>query len=192
MNGSIIEGKNVDLYFLENGYNFVVAHATNFQINTTAPIQETTTKNNLKGTTFDYVGKYSWKLVLSEITNLIDVVNIATFQRAILESTKLTFIGTDVNNIEWTGTVLITSTDTDSPFNAVSNSTVEMQGDGELGIISDNIPVPPAGSSVTIIDQLAEILAIVPAPGTYQVLKFNNIDCGHAVQNNPLIIMQAN
>lgn len=192
MAGTILQGKDLVFYVTVNGISCLFAHAEDWKITTNATFQETTTKNTLKGMTYDYTGKYSWKLNASGITNFIDSVNIVTFQNAIQQSNKLPFIATDSNNVEWSGTVLIGQTDTDSPFNNISKSTIDMQGDGELTIIEYSTPPLPGVSYVLIKDQLDTLLATVAAPGTYNVLRFNNIDCGHAVQNNPLIIMQAN
>lgn len=187
----VLQGRNFNIYFTLNGYSYPAAHATDGKITFSSDVQETTTKNSLRAKTYNYLGKYTWTLELEGITNFIDVANVAVFQQAIMQSNKLSIIFTDLKNIEWAGTVLITDTDLDSPVKSVSTFSNKMQGDGEL-VLTDSYVSPPApGSSVSIIDQLGEVLAIVPAPGVYNVLRFDTIDCGHAVQSLPLIIMQA-
>lgn len=192
MSGTIIKGSNLNLYYLLNGVNQPAAHATNCKISLTADTQETTTRNSLKGKTFDYLGKYSYTLTLDGITNYIDVANIGVFQDAIMKSNKLNFIFTDDFNVEWSGTILMTQNDVDSQLKDISTFTNAMLGDGELTRIDINTgPLPPLGNTVEIIDQFGDILANVVAPGTYSVLRFDNINCGNASTVSPLIVIQA-
>jgi hypothetical protein len=101
----------------------------------------------------------------------------------ILTSGKLSFVFTDQAQIEWTGTVLLTESDTDSPFKSVSSSSLSFQGDGELTKVTADIPpLPLPGGNVTIVDQFGAVIATVVAPGSYSVLRFDTIDCGHAVK----------
>ena len=188
----IIQGRNLNLYIKINGFNQPVGHAKDCKLVITADTHETTTKNTLRGKTYDYANKYGYTLQLEAITNFIDYANLGTFQNAILQSNKLSYIFSDLNDVEWSGTVLVTQADLDSIVNSFSTYTANFLGDGEIVPVYTCVNPPPIGASVNIIDQLSEILATVPAPGTYQVLKFDTIDCGDAYQSNvQLIIMPA-
>lgn len=317
---NIINGRNLNLYYKYNGVTYPACFATDCKLTLTADTQETTTKNNLKGKTFNYQGKYSYTLSLRGITSLIDIpgisqfnytehetlvtsnmmfyvngifvdqashnnetktstitsgntykgvafcenifsyldpnltltvtkngvtifaqtilafdgatleyegiaqpgavyqmttitksggsyvtpvnipdtdtafahgVNVGTFQDYILLSNKMDFIFSDSENIEWSGTVLLTQVDNDSPVDNVSTFTNAMLGDGELTKVTGSIIPPPVGSAVTIIDQLNNILASVQAPGTYSVLRFDSIDLRSIGTTPQLIIMQS-
>lgn len=186
-----IRGKDLNLFFMLNGIACVLGRATACSIKLTAEVQETTTKNSIKGKTFDYTAKYSYTLSLTEYTNFVDIANISVFQDFIMQSGKVQFIFTDQNYIEWTGTVLITESDTDSPFKSISSTTLTLQGDGELTKVTTDIPpLPLPGGNVTIVDQFGATIATVIAPGSYAVLRFDTIDCGHAIKPpNDLIII---
>lgn len=178
-----IRGKDLNLYFVLNGTGYVVGHATDCSIKLTAEVQETTTRNSIKGKTFDYTAKYTYTLSLTEYTSFADMPNISVFQDMILQSGKLNFIFTDLNYIQWTGTVLLTESNSDSPFAAISASQLTFQGDGDLTKVTTDIPpIPLPSETVTIIDQFGAIIATVVAPGSYSVLRFDTIDCGHAVK----------
>ena len=191
MTAEYIKGYNLNLFFVLNGIPCVVGRATACSIKLTAEIQETTTKNSIKGKTFDYTSKYTYTLSLTEYTNFVDIANLSVFQDMILTSGKLDFVFTDQYQIEWTGTVLLTESDTDSPFKSVSSSSLSFQGDGELTKVTTDIPpLPLPGGNVTIIDQFSNIIATVVAPGSYAVLRFDTIDCGHAIKTpDDLIII---
>jgi len=183
MTAEYIKGYNLNLFFMLNGIACVVGRATACSIKLTAEVQETTTKNSIKGKTFDYTSKYSYTLSLTEYTNFIDIANLSVFQDMILTSGKLDFVFTDQYQVEWTGTVLLTESDTDSPFKSVSSSSLSFQGDGELTKVTTDIPpLPLPGGNVTIVDQFGNIIATVVAPGSYAVLRFDTIDCGHAIK----------
>lgn len=188
---NVILGKNLNIYYTLNGNNYPFAHATDCMIELISDTQETTTQSSGKGKTFDYKGKYSYTLTADGITNLVDVANFSVFQQAIIQSTKLLFLFTDLSQVQYSGTVLITKNSLKSPFDAASTFNNAMLGDGELTIVITSVPTPPVGINVSIIDQFGNVLAVVPAPGTYSVLRFDTIDCGGAIQLNPLIIMQA-
>lgn len=185
----IINGRNLNLYYILNGYTYPVCHATDCKISLVAETKESTTKNNIKGKTYIYQGKYSFTLSLTGITNLVDTANISVFQDAILLSNKLQFIFTDSENIQWSGTVLINQVDVDSPVSNASTFSNAMMGDGELTKVTTGIIPPPIGSSVTIVDQFTNVLAIIPAPGTYSVTKFDSIDLGDSTPTTPVIII---
>lgn len=317
---NIINGRNLNLYYKYNGITYPACFATDCKLTLTADTQETTTKNSLKGKTFNYQGKYGYTLSLRGITSLIDIpilaafnstntevvvpftdsnaqlkidgvefftlntnqtrndtiqagklisfigfsendsvgtnptltmlvykdevlhyaqtianidgagmiynitsqsgstyrwsvtadddgtfvtpvnipdtvtgtskgVNVGTFQDYILLSNKMDFIFTDNENIEWSGTVLLTQVDNDSPVDNVSTFSNAMLGDGELiKVISGVIP-PPAGLSVIIRDQLGDVIATIPAPGEYTVTRFDSIDLGDSTMQSPLIII---
>lgn len=178
-----IKGYDLNLFFYLNGIPCVIGRATACSIKLTADIQETTTKNSIKGKTYDYTSKYTYTLSLTEYTNFVDIANLSVFQDMILTSGKLSFVFTDQAQIEWTGTVLLTESDTDSPFKSVSSSSLSFQGDGELTKVTADIPpLPLPGGNVTIVDQFGAVIATVVAPGSYSVLRFDTIDCGHAVK----------
>lgn len=192
----LIHGKNLDISFPINGILSVAAHATNVVLDLTADTQETTTKNGLKGKTNDYQGKYQYTLSLDGITNFIDRANISNFQDCILNGVKLPFVFTDNNEIEWTGTILVTNVNVSSQFDALSLFKSTLLGDGDLVKVQTN-PLPPIGLSVEIIDQFGDLIANVAAPGIYSVLRFDTIDL-HSFDPTtdteitpPLIIMQA-
>lgn len=317
---NIINGRNLNLYYTYNGITYPACFATDCKLTLTADTQETTTKNSLKGKTFNYQGKYSYTLSLRGITSLIDIpalaqinssnsevaipftdsnaqvkvnglelytlngnqarsdtrqtgeaitfigfsendstgpnpvltmrvyknnnlvyaqsvadvagaqmvydvisdsgatynfevfssadgtfvtpvnipdthsatskgVNVGTFQDYILLSNKMAFIFTDSENIEWSGVVLLTQIDNDSPVDNVSTFSNTMLGDGELTKVTHSVVPPPVGSSVTIKDQLGNVIAVVPAPGEYTVLRFDTIDLGDSTMQSPDIII---
>lgn len=188
-----IRGQNLNLYFVLNGIGYTIGHATDCLIKLSAEVFETTTKNSIKGKTFSYSAKYSYQLTLTEYTNFSDIPNISVLQDMILLSGKLNFIFTDLNFIQYTGTVLLTESDSDSPFSAISSSQLTFMGDGELVKVTTDIPpIPLPTGSVTIIDQFGTVIATVIAPGSYAVLRFDTIDEGHADAPPPqLIIMEA-
>lgn len=188
-----IRGVNLNTYVTINGTDYVLGHATDCVLKLTAELQETTTKNSIKGKTYDYTSKYSYTLTVTEYSNFVDIANISVFQDMILRSSKINFIFTDLNYIQWTGTILLTESDTDSPFSGISSSSLTFQGDGELTKVTTNIPpIPLPTGNVTIIDQFGAVIATVVAPGSYAVLRFDTIEQGHANAPAPqLIIMQA-
>jgi hypothetical protein len=185
-----ILGKDLNLFFMLNGLPFPVGHATTCTLKLTADIQETTTKNSIKGRTFDYAAKYTYTLECNEYTNFADVANISIFQDMILQSNKLNFIFTDQASVQWTGAVLLTESDTDSPFAAISSTTLSFQGDGELAKVTADVPpIPIPSGQVTIIDQFGATVAVINAPGSYGVLRFDTIDLGGANAPTPLLII---
>lgn len=187
-----IRGSDLNLYFTIAGVSWVVGHSTDCSIKVTADVQETTTKNTLKGKTYDYTNKYSYTLTLAEFTSFLDVPNLSVFQDAIMQATKLLFVFTDQFSIQWSGTVLINDSETDSPFAAISSTNITLQGDGELVKVTTNIPpIPLPTETVQIIDQFGNVIATVVAPGSYAVLRFNRIEQGHAVRNDPQLIIMS-
>jgi len=193
----LLTGQDFFLYYVINGYNQLAAHATDVTLSYTSETTETTTKDGLKGKTYDYRGKYGYTVSLKGITNFIDIANIGQFQLALMQSVKMPFIFRDANEVQYTGTVLITGVDLDTPNAAMSTFTNNMLGDGDIVPIFYDIPPTPPGSSVSIIDQFGALIASVLAPGTYGVLRFDTIDL-HSFNPGtdteiipPLIIMQA-
>lgn len=173
----IIKGIDFNLYVPINGYNYAVCQATDCQLTMTGgEALETTTKFSPKGRTYNYGGKYGYTIQLNGITSFVDIGNIAQFQDYLLNSNKFFFTFTDGNSISYTGTVLINQINIDSPSSGISQFSQQMLGDGELVPVVTGVTPPPAGSSVTIIDQFGETIAVVPAPGNYQVLRFDTID----------------
>lgn len=186
-----IRGKDLNLYVKVNGFAEPIAHSTNCVITFNADIQETTTLNSLKGKTYDYAGKYGYTLSCDGYSNLIDIANFSTIQLAIMQSNKLSFIFTDENQVQYSGTVLANDTSLDSPFDAISSFKTNFTGDGEIVPIYYAQPVPPVGEFVQIVDQFNAVIADIPAPGTYGVLRFDDIDCGNASTVSPLLIISA-
>ena len=185
--GSIINGTNFNIYYVINGNVYPACHAQDGKITGTADVLETTTKDGRKGKTYNYSGKYSYTLSLKGITNLVDGANIATFNSAIMQSNKLPFIFTDSNNISWSGIALITQFDMDSPIASLSTFTNTMLLDGELTQVTSGVTPPVSGGSVIIQDQFGTVIAEIPAPGTYQVLRFDTLDLRG--WNNPDLVI---
>lgn len=187
-----IKGKDLMLFVQLNGVNYPIAHSTDCDLELTGDIQETTTKNNLRGKTFNYTGKYTWVITMKGFTNTFDVPNVSVIQDAIIQATKLFVTFTDQENIMWYGDILVTSYKVDSPFAGISTFSQNMQGTGELTKVTTDIPpIPLPGGTVKIIDQDSNIVAEIVAPGMYSVLIFNIIDCGGAVQPLPNLIITA-
>ena len=188
-----IRGSDLNFYFVINGIGYSVAHATDAQIKLSRELLEKTTKDGTQGKRFSYAAKYSYTLSVSEYTNFVDVPNISVIQDMILLAGKMDFIFTDLNYIQYTGTVLLTESDSNSPFDQISASQLSFQGDGELTKVTTNIPpIPLPTETVTIVDQFGNVIATIVAPGSYAVLRFDTIDEGHANAPLPqLIITQA-
>jgi len=173
----IITGNELIFYIqLSVGYRSI-CHSKDTKLSTSADLLETTTKDNGKGKRYEYGGKTSTTLTVNALTNTIDDANFSEVQDIILQTRKLPFLFTDNNNIQWSGTVLLTTFDLDSPDNAVSSFNGTFVVDGDLVKAFDpDMPLPPAGSTVQILDQFGNILAIVDAPGTYSVVQFDTLD----------------
>jgi len=185
-----IKGKDIDLFYNLNGQYYAVAHARDCTIKVTTETQETTTKNTLRGRTFNFIGKYTYTLALKGITNFLDVPNIAILQGLIMTGTKVQFAFTDQENVQYSGVVLLTSSDMDSPYDGLSQNSFEMTGDGELGIITTDVPpIPLPNETVTIIDQFGNVVATIIAPGSYSVIRFDTIDEGFADKPIPTLII---
>jgi len=144
--------------------------------------------------------EYSWYTTVGAAPTNIDIpdtntefsthaINVQEFQQAVLESRKLQFLFSS-NDVEYRGTVLVPTIDMDSPDNAVSSFNTTLQGDGDLIPTFTNGDIPLPTNTVIIYDQFGAIVAIIPAPGSYNVLRFDTLDCrGYA--NPDLIIMPA-
>lgn len=186
-----VRGKDLALFYMLNGQYYAIAHSTDCKLSVTTETQETTTKNTLRGKTFDFTGKYSFTLSLTGITNFLDVPNIVVVQQLIMTGTKIQFVFTDQYAVQYSGVVLITTSQIDSPYAALSTFSNDLQGDGELGITTTDVPpIPLPSENVTIIDQFGNVVAVVVAPGSYSVIRFDTIDEGHAVKpaSNLIII----
>lgn len=178
-----ILGKDLNFYFVINGIGYSIAHATDCQIKLTRELLEKTTKDGGSGKRYNYGAKYSYTLSVTEFTNFVDVPNLSVIQDMILLAGKMNFIFTDLNYIQWTGTVLLTEADSNSPFDQISASTLSFQGDGILTKVTTNIPpIPLPTETVNIIDQFGAVIATVVAPGAFSVLRFDTIDLGHATK----------
>lgn len=189
---SQIKGKDLMLYLILTGDIIPVCHATDCTINLQADIDETTTKTTGAGKTYDYNGKYGYTLELRGITSFAEVTDTGLFQDALMAGTKLDFQFTDSNEINYNGTVLVPEVDMDSPVDAMSVFTSQLLGDGELQKTEYGSGSGAIGVFVTIQDQFANIVAQVPAPGTFNVLVFNRLVQGGALRNEPdLIIISA-
>lgn len=187
-----IKGKDLIFYVVISGRNIPICHAKTCTINTTAATLPTTTKLSGNAETNDYSGKYAYTIKGDGVIYIGDFADGYVFQNFQTTFTKINWTFTDNVNVQWFGICLVTSTTFDSPFDNISTFQNELLGDGEYTFIEQNVPpLPPIGSSVTIIDQFGNIIATVPAPGSYGIVKFNAIDCGNAFQNPPLIIITA-
>lgn len=188
-----IRGSDLNFYFVINGVGYSIAHATDCQIKLTRDLLEKTTKDGGSGKRYNYGSKYSYTLSVTEFTNFVDVPNLSVIQDMILLAGKMNFIFTDLNYIQWTGTVLLTESDSNSPFDQISASTLSFQGDGILTKVTTNIPpIPLPVETVTITDQFGAVIATVIAPGAFSVLRYDTMEQGGANAPNPdLIITQA-
>lgn len=187
-----ILGKDLVLYFLFNGQYYALAHSTDCEININTEVQETTTKNTLRGRTYDYTGKYGYTLKPKGFASFFDVPNIVVMQQLIMTGTKVQFAFTDQFSVQYSGTLLVTVSDITSQFDQVAAFSNDMTGDGELLIVTTDVPpIPLPSENVTIIDQFGNVIATIVAPGSYSVLRFDTIDEGLASKAVPsLIIME--
>lgn len=185
----IIPGNELIYYLPINGEYKAICHSKDTKISTSADVLETTTKDNGKGKRYEYGGKYETTLTVNGLTNTIDEADFSIIQDMILQSMKLPFLFTDNNNIQWTGSVLLTSFDLDSPDNAVSSFNGTFIVDGALTkTFTPDSSLPPSSNSVTITDQFGETVAVIPAPGNYAVLRFDTMDCRGYVNPDLIII----
>ena len=173
--GAIIKGSDLKLYFSIAGTQQIVCHATDCKLKITPDILETTTKSSNKGKTRIFQGKYSYTLTLNGITNLLDAASFVYFQLAILQSYKLAFTFTDNSGISYSGNILVTDVDLDSPMSSVSSFSAALLGDGDIIITSSSVPPTPATGYVLIEDQFGNVLATLTAPGVYNVFTFDTI-----------------
>lgn len=187
-----IKGKDLIFYLFINGQNVSIAHAKTCTITTTASVLPTTTYLSGNAETNDYTGKYAYTIKGDGVVYTGDLVDGFKFQDFQTTFTKINWTFTDNNNVQWHGVCLVTSTTYDSSFDNVSTFQNELLGDGEYTFVQNNVtPIPPIGAAVTIIDQFGNLIATVPAPGSYGIVKFNAIDCGAAYQATPLITITA-
>ncbi len=185
----IYTGNELIFYLYIDGQARSICHSKDCKLSSTADILETTTKDNGKGKRYEYGGKTTTTLTVNGLTNDIDGANFSNIQDMILLTMKLPFLFTDNNNIQWSGSILLTSFDLDSPDNAVSSFNGTFIVDGDLTKVFDpDTPIPPAGDTVTIIDQFGVVIAVIPAPGTYSVFRFDTIDM-RGFANPDLIII---
>jgi predicted secreted protein len=187
-----ILGKDLILYFNYNGQYYALAHSTDCELNISTDKQETTTKNTLRGRTFDFIGKYTYTLKTTGFCSFFDVPSFVALQQLIMAGTKIQFTFTDQFSVQYSGTILVTNSDITSRFDQVAAFTNEMTGDGELSIVTTDVPpIPLPSENVTIIDQVGDIVATIVAPGSYSVLRFDTIDCGLADKAAPNLIIIA-
>jgi predicted secreted protein len=187
-----VKGKDLIFYMIKGGVNVPLCHAKTCTIATTAAILPTTTLGSGKAETNDYSGKYAYTIKGDGLTFIGDELSNFDLQNAQINFNKINWTFTDDVNIQWMGVALVTTTSFDSAFDALSTFNNELLGDGEYTFIqAAEPPLPPVGSVVNILDQFGNLIASVPAPGVYNVTRFNAIDCGNAFQNTPLIIITA-
>lgn len=185
-----VKGKDLVFYIEIAGQNKPICHGRTVVLNISAGTLPSTTYGSGSGETNEYSGKYAYTIQGGGLTYIGDEADIFTLQTALMQFNKVNWTFTDDLNIQWYGTVLVTNVGFDSGFDALLTFSNELLGDGEYTFIkSDTPPTPPITDYVTILDQLGTLIAQVPAPGTYSVLRFNAIDCGGANQPEPLIII---
>jgi len=187
-----IAGKDLNLFFQYNGQYYALAHSTDCEINISTQTQETTTKNTLRGRTFDFIGKYTYTLKVKGFCSFFDVPSFVSLQQLIMTGTKIQFAFTDQFSIQYSGTLLVTVSDITSQFDQVAGFSNEMTGDGELSIVTTDVPpIPLPSEVVTIYDQFMNVVAVIVAPGSYGVLRFDTMDCGLAAKTPPPLIIMA-
>lgn len=185
-----ILGKDLSLFFSFNGQYYILAHSTDCELAVMGEMQETTTKNTLRGKTFSFTGKYSYTLKAKGFSTFFDVPNFVVLQQLIMTGTKIQFAFTDQFSVQYSGVLLITTSTITSQFDQISTFQNDMTGDGELGIIATDVPpIPLPTETVNIIDQFGNIIAVITAPGSYQVLVWDTIDEGFAVKSAPLLVI---
>lgn len=184
-----IKGKDLNLYLPTDSGLVAFCYATDCEITLTADIYETTTYGSGAGKTYNYRGVYGYTLSLSGVTCFEDAFDTGTLQDAILNSEKLLFYFTDNNQIEYSGRVLIPEVGIDSPADAISLFTSTLMGDGELVKTEYGSGGGSGALSVNIVNQLGEIVAVVPAPGQYNVVMFDTIRQGGAWGVTPDLII---
>jgi len=173
-----IKGKDLIFYIEIGAQNIPLCHARTATINSTANVLPSTTYGSGKGETNEYSRKYAYTIKADGLTYIGDLANGFTLQTALMNFDKINWTFTDNENVQWYGVALVTQTEFSGDFDAISAFSSEMLGDGEYTFVQTDIPpTPPVGDSVTIVDQLGNIIAVIPAPGTYSVLKFDTIDC---------------
>lgn len=184
----MIKGKDFNFYTIINGVPCPFFHSTNCTLKTQADLLESTTKDGINGKTFEYANKYTYTLSVLGQSTLLDSTNFITLQGALQTSTKLLWTFTDNLNVIYSGTILIQDTQIDSPHDAISTFQGNFQGDGAYSVVSAPQPTP-IGYVVQIKDQFGNIIANVPAPGIYNVLRFDTIDCRSIGVSPDLIII---
>jgi hypothetical protein len=172
----IYTGNDLNLFLKISGTAYPVCHAKDTQISMASTLLETTTKGSGNARTYAYQGKYGSTMQLSGLTNTIDIANFYVIQSAIKDSTVLEFILTDGATIEYTGFVLVSDINIDTPDNAISSFSGNLQITGDLGISVTGVTPPVTVSSVLIKDQFGDTIANIPAPGTYNVVRFDTLD----------------
>lgn len=183
----MIRGKDFIFYILVGGVPQPFLHATDCTLKTSADLLESSTKNGINGKTFEFSGKYTYTVSINGQSTLLDPTNFYTLQTALQNSTKLLFTFTDNNQVMYGGTLLIYDTEITSPHDAISQFKGEFQGDGDYTSSAAVGPTPPIGYSVQIKDQNGATVAIVPAPGVYNVLRFDEI-YDNLLQDNSIVI----
>lgn len=172
-----IKGKDVYFYIEMQGVSVPLVHARTAEITTYNGVIPTTTFSSGKGETNNYSRKYSYTIKAEGLTFIGDQFNGFDLQTAQVNFNKINWTMTDNSNIQWFGIALVTQTTFDANFDALSTFSGDLLGDGEYTFIESNVPpIPPIGASVSIVDQFNNLIALVPAPGTYQVTKFDTID----------------
>lgn len=183
----VIKGSNFNFYGLVDSEYGKLCTATNFVVTKTADIIETTTKTTGRWKTFDYQGKLGWTGEVSLLVTFTEGFTLNSFEDFLYNLGKLQIQATDDDTVQYTGSAVITSITWDSPNGGICTGTVSLQGDGEFA--KATAPLPPTTVDVDIIDQFGATIASVPAPGTYQVVRFNRIIQGGALRNEPDIII---
>lgn len=172
-----IKGKDLYFYMLIGNENVVLFHARTASINSTSGVLPSTTKNSGNAETNEYSRKYAYTIKVEGLTYIGDQFTGFNLQTAQTSFTKINWTFTDNENVQWYGVALVTSTTFDGDFDNLNSFDAELLGDGEYTFIQSDVPpTPPIGDTVSIIDQFGNVIAVVTAPGTYAVTKFDTID----------------
>lgn len=138
----IYKGKDIMLYANLNGVKKPFCHARNTTLSVDVDLIESTTRNNIRGKTYEY-GHYSYTLSLDGLSTLDDDANFLVLLQAAVLGRKIGYYFEAVNNknLQFFGNLLVPHIEIDSPHDAISSFKGTLQGDGDFSIMLDGVPV---------------------------------------------------